>query len=816
MNSLLRDLRFAVRTLGKNPKFAVLVVLTLALGIGASTAMFSVVDGVLLRPLPYPEPDRLVQISEQNFERQQFNRGVSPANFVDWKQMSTSFEGMAAIGVRPFNLSGETAPKRILAMLVTADFFPTLAARPALGRLFSSEEYESEATRAYAQVSPQQSESAGVAVITHQLWQRQFAGDPEIIGRRVELDGIPTTVIGVMPDGFDFDEVSGWGKVDLWIPQSYRENENPRARYLTVIARLGPSIVLERAQSEMDSVAQQLERRRPEENTGWTVRIASLHEVIVGDARQQILLIFGGVVLVLLIACANVMNLLLTRAANRIRETGIRACLGASRWQIIRQLLVESLVLASLAGLVGTVLAIWGLDVLRTLAPEDLPRLEEVAVDGRVLAFTLLLSLVTAVPCGIVPALRSSRKDLTTILKEGGTASTGERRRIFSKTLVVTQVALSLLLLAASGLLLHSFLSLRAVDLGFDYRNVLTFQISPGFHKYRHLTEMIGFKERVIDVIQDIPGVQSVAVGQPPLRAGGASGYFLAEGQTEPEVCLMDAPSPQYFRTLHIPLLQGRMFDRFDRDDAEPVAVLNQAAANFFFREDNPVGEKIAIVAGKDSRTWLTVVGIVGDIRATGIEAEPQPIVFLPMHQSQVIQSNTFLIRTDSDPMRMLPQIQSAAWSIDPDVPLSHTTTLEQRLSSVLIPWKFRLFLVGSFSSLAFLMAALGVYGVVSQTVVLRTHEIGIRMAVGADRHKILRLILLEGIALVGIGLVLGLAGALLLSSLLSSFVYGVSTTDPLSYASVVLTWIIVAFLASYIPARRATSIDPMRVLKYE
>ncbi|HEY2981865.1 MAG TPA: ABC transporter permease, partial [Anaerolineales bacterium] len=758
LEELGRDLRYGARALLRSRGFTLSALLALTLGIGANTAIFSVINGVLFRPLPFEAPERLVRLFEENLTRGRSRAGVSPANFVDWKIHNQAFEGIAAIAGRRFNLTGGQEPEMILAMLVTADFFPVLRAQPIQGRVFVREEYEAEAARAFGMVVRQGEEQATgeVAVIlSYGLWQRRFGGRQDIAGGVIELDGRRARITGVMPRDFAFTGIPDWGAADCWIPQAYAENENPGGRYLSVFARLKPSVSLEQAQSEMQVTARRLEARRPVANAGWGVRALPLHETIVGAIRKELMVFWGAVGFVILIACANTANLLLARAATRQREMAVRVSLGASRRRLVQQLLTESILLAVVAGQAGFLMAAWGVRGLLALAPENLPRLEEIGLDARVFGFTLLLSVITGAFSGLVPALRSSKSDLSAALKEGGSASAGPGRRWLGSALVVAEIALALMLLIGAGLMLRSFHRLQAVELGYNPRNVLTVGLNLSRNKNRTLRS---FNQDLIDRIENLPGVQWAAAGGVPLQ-GGVDHAYHAEGAREAVPCGLDAPTTNYFRALGTPLLKGRFFADSDREGNLPVAIVNRAAADRSWPGEDPIGKRLTFDAPAKGN-WITVVGLVENMRSTGLESEPRPEIYLPLAQSQIVRPGNILLRTDGDPLAILPALRSVVRSLDKDLPLSRIATMEQRMARATARRRFNLILMGAFSALAFVLATVGVYSVMAYTVSQRTHEIGIRMALGAREQDILGTIIGEGILLFLLGMSFGLAAA--------------------------------------------------------
>lgn len=812
-----QDLRHGFRILFKSPTFTVGALLAIALGIGANTAIFSVVDAVLFRPLPFEEAERLVSLYEENLPQNRKRAGVSPANFVDWKARSQAFEGIAAIGARNLNLTGPDEPEQILGMLVTADFFRVLRARAALGRVFLPEEYDSPAAAALGQ-SVRRAEEAGTnraaVILSNGLWQRRFGGRQDAIGSLIELDGRQVTVVGVMRRDFAFTEMPGWGTAECWIPQSYRENENPKFRQYIAIARLKPSVALKQAQAEMEVIAQQLEAKRPEANNGWKVEVVPLRDTVVGDTRRELLVLWGAVGFVLLIACTNTANLILARATARQREIAVRAAMGASRRRLIQQLLTESTLLAMLGGLAGFTVAAWGIQGLLALAPENLPRLNEIRIDARVFGFALLLSLITGSMAGVLPAMKLSKTEVIGSLKDNPATSVTDHRWL-RNALAVAEIGLALVLLIGAGLMFRSFLRLQALHLGFNPQNVLSIGLNPRRKPYqRDLTRDRALRGDVVERVKGIPGVEAAAVGGIPLTSG-AGVVFYPEGKTEGIRGGFDAPSPDYFRVLQIRLLKGRSFTDADVERTLTVAVLNRAAADRAWPGENSIGKRFTFDDVR-KEPWITVIGVVENVRTGGLEIEPRPEVYLPLEQSRIVIPGNMLIRTKRDPLQVLADVRSAIRTVDKDMPLTRIATMEQRLSRAMAPRRFNFVLIGTFSVLAFLLAAVGIYGIVAYNTTRRTHEIGVRMALGAEKQDILRMILHEGALLFALGECFGLAAAFALNRTIASMLFRITPTDPSTYVGVSLLWAAVVFLACYIPAWRAARVDPMVALRHE
>jgi putative ABC transport system permease protein len=806
LDTLALDLRYGIRMLARSPGFAAVAVLALALGIGANTAIFSVVDGVLLRPLPYPEADRLVLIS-RHFSRSTFPTGnLCLADYLDWRAGNRAFEDPAVFNRRRFDLTGASEPEQVGGAAVTAGFFSALKVRPLLGRVFRAGEDGAAKER--------------LAVISEPLWRRRFGGNPGVIGQAVDLDGNRTTVVGVLPSSFHFPRPDS----EIWTNLVFDPPARRGPFFYRGLARLKSGVTLTQAQTELDAIA-----RRVELGDLWasglTFPAQPLREAIVGDARPALLVLFGAVSLVLLIASVNVANLLLARATVREREMAVRLGLGAGRARLLRQLLTESGLLAAAGGAAGIAVAASGIELLRAWNPGNLPRIQEVHLDARVLGFTLVVSLLTGVLFGLAPALQSSRADLTAALKEGGRGgSAGAGRRRTRAVLVVSEIALSLVLLAGAALLLRSFVLLQRVETGVlaPPARVLTLRISPSAAKYRDDKTCMAFYERLLERVRQLPGVEAAAVADslPPDQEGNADTYViagrpLAPGELNP---ITSAPtvSADYFRTLGIPLLAGRFFDQRDRLGSPPVAILSAGMARRDFAGQNPIGQRIK-ASGPDlhDSPYMEIVGVVGNTRYLGLSNAFDAAYYQPVAQSGS-QKQFLVVRSAVAAASLAPLLRREVQSIDHDVVVSAVATLEQALSDSVAQPRFRTLLLAAFAAVAVLLAAIGIYGVIAYSVAQRTHEIGLRMALGAGRADVLRLVVGQGanLALAGIGF--GMAGALALTRLLAKLLFGISATDPLTFVLVPVLLAAVALAASFIPARRAAFIDPHLALKYE
>ena len=807
MKTLLQDLRYGLRVLWKTPGFTAVAVLALALGIGANTAIFSVVNGVLLRPLPFAEPERLVMVWMDNRVLELREDLGSYPNYVSWRDESQAFEHLAAFSNANPTLTTEGGePERLQGVNATANFFNVLRAQPIAGRAFTVEE-EAEGQDA-------------VVVIGHGLWQRRFGGEPGIVGRQITLNGRSRTVIGIMPQGFRFP-----GEADVWVPLAppARMREQRQAFWLSMVGRLKPGATVERAQTELSAIAARLEQQFPDSNQGFGAYVVSLHQQVVGRVRPALWVLLGAVGFVLLIACANVANLLLARAAARGREIAIRRALGAGRARLIRQFLTESVLLSLMGGALGLLLAIWGTDMLIALSPSDLPRLDQVGIDGWVLLWTVGISVGTGLAFGLAPALQASRGDLNEPLKEGGrSGSEGGRGRRVRDALVVAEVALALVLLAGAGLMVKSFLRLQEVDLGFNPERVLTMRAQLSGVNYRESPRAVAFYEQLIERVEALPGVQSAAAaGTVFLSSTPNSSWFSIEGRPAPppnervEVPI-DPITPNYFQAMGVPLLRGRAFTAQDREGVPEVTIVNETFARRFFPGEDPSGRRIKYGPPESEGPWITIVGVVGDTRRTGFDAAVRPETYLPHAQAPARGMMLVVRSAAADPSGLTNAVRGAVASLDREVPVFQVRTMDELLSGMMAQRRLNMLLLAIFAGVALLLAAVGIFGVMNYSVSQRTHELGLRMALGAQARNILGMVVRQGMTLVLLGLGLGLAGALALTRLMSSLLYGVSATDPLTFAGISLLLAAVALLACYVPARRATKVDPIVALRYE
>jgi putative ABC transport system permease protein len=800
-----RDVRLGVRTLVHSPIFTVVTVLSLALGIGANTAIFSVVSGLLLQPLPYSEPEQIVDVwhtpPQQSFPGlDRFS--VSPANYIDWKAQSTTFEQMAVYTYTGLSLSTSNDPLPLIGAVVSSDFFSVLRSNPMQGRTFTPDE--------------EQPGRDQVVVLSNGLWQRAFGANPNIVGQTVTLNSRSFTVVGIMPAGFEFPR-----EAELWVPLAWDEKERQVRSihdYL-VVARLKPNVSLQQAKAEMNTISSRLEQQYPEENKGWGAVVIPLREDLVGEIRTALLVLFCAVGFVLLIACANVANLMLARGANRQKEMAVRIALGAGRARLVRQLLTESVLLAVIGGVLGLLLAIWGSKMLVQLG--SLPASADTGIDTWALGFTLLVSFGAGIIIGIVPALQFTKASLSETLKQGSGRTGGSPiKQHTRKALVISEVALSLVLLIGAGLMIRSFWKLQNVDPGFDTHNALTMSVFLTPIRYSEPHQILAFLDRAIEQIRAVPGVVSVgATTTIPLSGGGSTQPFSIEGR--PAGAIGEQPmaqtryiTPDYFKAIGIPLRQGRVFTDQDRDKSVPVVIISEAMARRFFPGENPIGKRLT-PSFHSEQGAREIVGIVGDIKAGGLETDSSTMMYLPYKQSPR-PFMSFVVRTASSPESSIQSVSRAIYSIDKEQALTDVQTMDQVLTKSLSGRRFNMTLLLTFAGVALLLATVGVYGVMNYTVTLRRRELGIRMALGAEARDVLRLVLRQGLTLTLIGVAAGLISAYALTRLMASLLYGVTATDFLTFGSVSAVLILVGLAASYVPARRATKVNPTIALRTE
>jgi putative ABC transport system permease protein len=811
MDALTKDLRFAFRGLTKRPAFTAIAVITLGLGIGATTAIFSVVNSVMLRRLPYPTADRLVAIRELNPDGNRVQ--TTGPNFLDWRAQNTVFEHLAAIKRTNINLALTDRSERINFAQTSANFFDVFGVGPQVGRLFVS--------------GDEQAGHAPVVVLSDALWRRSFGADPGVVGQKISLDAESYTVIGVAPANFQYPD-----KVELWVPplklapEFNREIEPTERRgmgYLNVVGLLKPGVSVAQAASEMETITSRLRQQYPETNNRRFNTVLSLQNHLIGESKTMLWLLFGAVVFVLLIACANVANLLLASAASRSKEMAIRTALGASRWRVMRQLLTESAILALAGGLLGLLFSSYGVTAIKMMLPQTFPRLNEIGMDWRVFGFTLGASLFTGFIFGLAPALHLSRADVQEAMKENarGTAGSSRHTRL-RHALIVAEVALSVVLLAGAGLLFRSFMRLQAVNAGFTPQQVLTAQLSPAGPQFAEDSAIVAFYEQVLDRASAIPGVESAGVINTLPLSGGPTIAFRVEGRP---ILTVDkwiptnfrSVSPDYFRAMNIPVLQGRTFTSDDRTGAPRKLMINQALAQRDFPGEDPVGKRITLGNTDENNQpiWFEIIGLTANVRSQELREEPPPELYFSAKQL-TFQNMAIVVRSTIEPESLAPALRQAVAEVNRTVPVAQVQTMEHIVSESVTQPRFNLFLVGLFGGLALLLSAAGIYGVTSYTVTQRTHELGIRLALGAQVGDVLKLVLGQGMAVIGIGLVIGLAAAFALLRLMRSLLFGVGENDPLTFVAISVVLLLVALFACYVPARRATKVDPLIALRYE
>lgn len=812
MNTLSQDLRYAIRILFKSRAFTAIALLTLALGIGVNSAIFSVVNAIVLRPLPYPNSEQLMVVWGNLHKAGLEEIEISALEFRDFQQQCQAFDHIAAYATQGLNLTGVDQPERLRGAAISANLFSTLGLQPALGRNFFPEE-------------DQYGNDARV-ILSHSLWQRRFAGDPAVINKMVQLDGRTLTIVGVMPADFHFPDKD----TEAWIPLAFSpdllEEDNRGSHFLNVIARLKPNVTQAQGQADLDTVTSRLSREHTSTyRSGFSTTIRSLHEELVGNLRRAMLVLLGAVGLVLLIACANVAHLRLASATSRYREFAIRAALGANRTRVVRQFLTESVLLSFLGGAAGLALAVWIVRVLVLLMPKDTPRLEEIKLDYRVVLFTLGTSLLTGIVFGLAPAFQVARTNLNDVLKEAGRSGGDTSRRLrLRNLLVVSEFALSLVLLIGAGLMVKSLLRLQEVKPGFDSNKLLTMRIVLPEAKYENFNKSHAFFEQLFDRLQARPEVKAVGgINQLPFGGGGGDRSFSIQdqptpaGQSRPDEQVRFV-TPGYFSTMGIPLLNGRDFTRHDLPDTPQVAIVNSAFARKFWPNGEAIGKRISF--SSNNPKWYEIVGVVGNVKHRGLDIVDSPELYIPAFQPLFADGNVpplyLAVRTVNDPLQAVNAMRSEVAAVDRDQPIGSLMTMDQRISDSIAPRRFNMFLLGLFAALALVLAAIGIYGIMAFSVAQRTHEIGVRMALGANAGDVLKLILRNGFTLALIGIVVGLLVAFAATRVLSSLLYDVSATDPAIFLIDALILAGAALLACYIPARRATKVDPLVALRYE
>lgn len=804
-----KDFKNAARSLVKSPGFTLAAALTLALGIGANTAIFSVINDVLLRDLPYAEPERLVMLWEHNTRRDRPMNVVSPANFQDWRDASKSFEAMGAFFDRSFTLTGSGDPVEVRATAVTANMFEMLGAQADLGRVFSAED--------------EKPESPLKVVLSHEYWRDHFGSDPGVVGRTLTLSGNPANVIGVLPRGFGFYvKEASFNRTppSVWVQARFdAASRVRRGRFMAALGKLKPGVSVDAARAELKTIASGLETQYVDFNKDWTVNVVPLRQQLTGEIRPVLLIVFGAVALTLFIACANVANLQLVRASGRAREFTVRAALGASRARLVGFLLAESLMLAVLGGVLGLAVGQGGLQVLQGLMPPDLLPGERIGLDLRVLGFTLGVSVVTGLLFGLIPAFVSSNPHLSEALKEGSRGVTSARGKWIRQGFVTAQVALAMVVLIGAGLLVRSFDRLVSADIGFDGRNLLTARVSLPAASYNDSAKVQNFYRELIPRVKALPGVLAVSGNVfAPFAGPGSATSFDVVGREAPSgqqpVTDVRIVAPDYFATLGIPIRQGRDFMAEEHTQPRRVVIINEALARRHFPGRSPIGEKLAINMS-DPVVPSEVVGVVGDIRHQSLDSPGREMVYWP-HSELPIPSMTLLIRTTQSPLQMMPSLQREVWALDGNLPVAEPRTMEQLMAGTVVRSRFATLLFGLFASLALILSALGIYAVVSYKVALETRDIGVRMAIGANRGQVLRGILQDGGRIAATGVAAGVLGAIGLSRLLASQLYEVSSTDPATFVSVPVMLLLVSTLACLPPALRAAGVDPMAALRDE
>ncbi|MBZ5679125.1 MAG: ABC transporter permease [Acidobacteriia bacterium] len=818
MNGLFQDVRYALRQLRKSPGFTVVAVLMLALGIGANTAIFSMVNAVLLRPLPYEEADRLVMVWEQNPHRGWFENIVSAENFLDWKKQNHVFADMAAFESNFFNLSGGSKPEEIAGERVTSNLFSVLGVQPVRGRLFLPEE---------------EKRGSAVAIVSYGLWQEHYGGDPALVGKPISLNGEAHTVVGILPASFTDDYSASFAPHSrVWIAGLNLQPEGREWHDYHAIARLKPDVTLVQAQTEMDTIASRIEQQYPE-SKGWGVALVGLHDQVVKYTRPALLVLLGAVALVLLIACANVANLMLVRATGREKETAIRAALGASRGQIIRQFLVESTLLSMIGAALGLVIAGWGSEILVRLSPPETPRLEGAAIDGYVLLFTVVVALGTGIVFGLAPALGASRPNVNESLKESGrSSSTSAKGRRLRDALVISEFGLALALLVGAGLMVKTLLHLHRVDIGLSPDNVLTLKVPLEGPQYEDQRRQAEFFQQLLARIEALPGVESASVSRGVPMYGWAGWNFVtADHPNPPAGEVPDANyvviGPHYFRTMGIPLRLGRPFSDHDTPTTEPVVIVSESLARKHWPGQDPIGKRLKVSSDANDKglPWLSVVGVAGNVRSEGQYAPFVPELYVPYTQGPwLLWPRHIMVRTASSPTAIVPTIRREVAALDEDVPVSDVSTMKEIVAGPVRQGQTVMWLLGSFATLALVLAAVGIYSVISYAVTQRTHELGIRMALGADRRTVVNLVVKQGLVLATVGVAIGLAGAWGMAHFVSRLpfearlllLFDVQPTDPLTFVAVPAILAMVALLASYFPGRRAAKVDPIVALRYE
>jgi putative ABC transport system permease protein len=804
---LVHNIRYTLRLLRKSPGFTAIAVATLALGIGANTAVFSVVDAVMLRPLPYAAPERLVSLWETNDRRPGARSTVAPANLVDYVRDTRSFDGLAGVDTISKSLTKAGPPEQLTGESITWNLFAVLGVSPAVGRSFLPED--------------DRPGREHVVILSDALWRARFAADRSMVGRTITLNGEPYDVVGIMPPSFQpVTQIGATTTIAFFVPAAYPDEllNNHGDHEIRVVGRLKPGVTLEQGQADLLAVSTRLEQRFADTNTGVRARIAPLNDDIVRNVRTSLLVLLGAVGLVLLVACVNLANLLIVRAIGQRHEVAIRMALGASRSQVAVDLLTRGLALAALGGAAGLLCGVWTRDALVAMAPASIPRLDHLAVSPRVLAVTAVVSLLTGILAALLPAFQLSRHDASSSLRATEVNASGSRAIMrWRGTLMAAEIAAAMVLAIGAGLLVRSLAHLNAIDLGFETDRVLTLIVRLPDAKYSDQRSRAAFFEALTPKIQAIPGVRRVAfANQFPMRGGWGSGFTLLGGPPDMRDADFQAVSPDYFAALGIPLVRGRLIESRDRDGAPHVAVVSQTFVREYVGERDPIGQQFT--RGAPGAPTVTIVGVVGEVRRDGKEAKLTPQVYLPASQTDVypVRLAAVAVRADGDPHALVPSIQNAVWSIDPDQPITGVRTLDEVLAASAAQRRFNMTLLASFAALAVVLALIGVYGVIGYSVAQRTREIGIRVALGATHSDVVALVVRAGMGWSIVGVMLGLAGALGLSRLISGLLFGVTANDPATFVAIAVAMLGVALAATYIPARRAASVDPITALRAE
>jgi putative ABC transport system permease protein len=809
ISDLQQDIRYGLRMFLKNPGFTAIAVLALALGIGANSAIFSVVNALLLRPLPYQDPSQLVVIWE-NAAHLGFPKNTpSPANFLDWQKQSTLFETMAAFAERSFNLTGIGEPERLDGRRVSANLFSLLGVKPIIGRTF---------------VPDEDKPGTKVALLNESLWKRRFGSDPNVVGRSLALNGESYTVVGVLPSSVRLPAFGNW-RDQVWVPLAFPAEEAASRgnHFLEVIARMKPGVSLQQARAEMETIAARLAQQYPDYNTRIGAVVNPLHEEIVGNMKPALLILLGAVAFVLLIACANVANLLLARAAARHKEIALRLALGADRRRLTKQLLVESVMLSLFGAGVGLALAFAGLRVLTRFIPADVAHAEMITIDGKVMIFTLLVAVVTGLVFGLAPASQATHFNLNDTLKEGGRDSgAGPRGKRLRSALVIAEVAVSFILLIGAGLLINSFMHLRNLDPGFRADHLLALNVDLSETKYPDNPRRVAFFDEVVRRVQALPGVRSVAVaGNLPFTYNGDSMPIGVEGVPDPPPdqhpdVVYRAIGPGYFSTMGIPLVRGRDFSEQDNLDTDLAVVVSEKTAKYYWPNADPIGKRLKNGSTTQEGPWRTVVGVVKDVRQNDFIAEPKMQMYFTYRQLKSLMPNALVVRTAVDPLSLATSVRNAIWAVDKDQTVANVDSMEHIVAGAVARQRFSMLLLAIFAGIALVLAAVGIYGVMSYSVAQQTREIGIRMALGAQRGDVLKMTIKQGLRLVGFGLLIGLVVAFILTRVMASLLFGISATDPITFLTISLVLLAVAMLASYIPSVRAMRVDPMVALRYQ